>query len=807
MKLFFSTLTLLTIGIAALTQPKNGITISGSVSDSITQKTIGLVTVGLYHAADTKVPIRNLVASENGLFEFKNIKPGRYILFFTHTAYEEKNITFYVDSTMPVLKLGNQQLFPMGKILHSVTVVGERKKPLVEQQEDRTIYNAEADPSNAGLTALDLLRKTPLITVDGEDNIQLNGQTNFRVLLNGKETSLFTRDPKTVLKGFPANLVKRVEVITTPSAKYDGEGVGGLINIITAKKILGYNGYAGLNLNVLNMNGYSGFNAKYGNWGFSGYFGFNGNNNPLANTFSEIKSLNPIAYRSRIALGNQESKFKNVWGNLEISFEPDSLNTFSLYGDLVSGSNRNLRNTTFSLVLPTIIDTVKSSFNTINDGTFPNSNIGLDYVRKFKNNKARELTLRFLHAFDKSDNLDLSQQFFASTQKYILNDNKSRNTQLTFQADMIEPLKKGRRIEFGFKGILRNASSDYKNLFKTDPALPYTLLSDNSNFFDYKQYVYSAYSTYRFTWQKISFRLGMRWEKTMVDGNFRSSNTSVTQNYNTFMPNLYLSKRINNIHTLSLSYSKRLARPFIYNLNPFISNIDTLNLSFGNPDLGPQISHNVELGYSVFKGTTSINLRLSEIFSNNDILRYSIFDDATGIRKTTSGNIGATATTSLNGSVFSKLTAKWTININLGLKYIFLRNKFNATQRNSGFGGNAFVYTGYEIVKKLFVFTNASFWQNPVTLQGRNRATIWYGSGISYKFLKDKLSVSLLANNFLAKTRTWYSIAEDENFTSYTEIQNIVRALGLSLNWSFGKLSENVSKKKGISNDDLKAKD
>ncbi|MEP7317744.1 MAG: outer membrane beta-barrel protein, partial [Panacibacter sp.] len=204
---------------------------------------------------------------------------------------------------------------------------------------------------------------------------------------------------------------------------------------------------------------------------------------------------------------------------------------------------------------------------------------------------------------------------------------------------------------------------------------------------------------------------------------------------------------------------------------------------------------------------TSINIKLSELFSNSEILRYSIFDDATGIRRTTSANIGSTATTSLTGNISTKFTPKWTTNINLGLKYVFLKNKFDNLHKNQGLGGSVFIYSGYEIVKKLNVFANGGYWLNPVTLQGRTRANIWYSAGVSYRILKDKLNISLQAINFLSKYRTWYSISEDENFSAYSESQNVMRTVGLSLNWNFGKLSENVSKKRGVNNDDLKAKD
>jgi outer membrane receptor for ferrienterochelin and colicin len=152
------------------------------------------------------------------------------------------------------------------------------KKPLIEQADDKIIYNTESDPMAASESAIDILRKTPFVTVDGDGNIQVNGQSNFKVLLNGRETSMFARNVKDALKAFPGSLIKKIEIITSPSAKYDAEGVSGLINIITQKKVAGYNGnlsVAAANTGFANFNG--SINLKYGKFGASGYIGYGGN--------------------------------------------------------------------------------------------------------------------------------------------------------------------------------------------------------------------------------------------------------------------------------------------------------------------------------------------------------------------------------------------------------------------------------------------------------------------------------------------------------------------------------------------------
>jgi len=788
-------------------QSQKSITITGIVTDATSQKPVSFVTVGLYKTTDIKTPVKNVLVNDKGSYEFKIVPPGSYMLFFTHTAYEEKKIQVTADSLQPLLKIEAQYLTPLARSLSGVTVVAERKKPLVEQEEDKMIYNAEADPSNMGLTALDLLRKTPLVTLDGDDNIQLNGQTNFRILLNGRETGMFARDPKNVLKGFPAASIQKIEVITNPSAKYDGEGVGGLINIITKKKVVGYNGWVGTNNTNVNQNMYGGLNLKYNKWGVSSSGGINTGKNLPAIMYSDIIPFNPVAYSKRLANGTTESNFTGYWSNLELSYEMDSLNTFSLYFNKNKSYGNIDKTSLFDLVLP-VADTLKSRFDSYNRYNNPFLNWGLDYIRKFKANKEKEISFKFFNEYSKNKNFDTSGHYSDNSNTYTINDNFSRDRQTTFQADLIQPLEKNRKLELGVKGILRKAIADYKNYYRDDQLSKYELVIPNSDYFDYKQNVYSAYFTYRRSWKKFSARLGARLEHTTVDGNFRRTATQVNQQYSNLLPNIFLSRKIKLVHTLSFSYSKRLNRPYMWNLNPFKSNTDSLNVSSGNPYLDPQISHNFEFGYNLFKGQTNINIKLSENFTNNQILRYSFFDDATGIRTSTYENIGAAAITSLSGNISTKFTPKWSLFVNLNLQYVFLKNNRNAQQKNRGFGGNVFLNTGYQVTQRWNFTAFGNLFKTPVTLQS-DFAFVYFASfGGGYKFLKNKnLNVLLTANNPFSKHIPWSSTTKDVNFSTYTETNFVRRSFGFSISWNFGKLSENVSRKRGVSNDDLKAKE
>jgi outer membrane receptor for ferrienterochelin and colicin len=182
--------------------------------------------------------MQTTLSKENGGFQLNKPDTGNYILSFTYTGFAEKRVN--IAMVPGDMKIDPVQLSRATGTMKEVVVNAMR--PMVEQSDDKIVFNVEDDPTNKTETAIDILRKTPFVTVDGEDNIKVNGKSNFKVLLNGRETSMFARNIKEALRGFPGTLISKIEVITTPSAKYDGEGIGGLINIITKKKVAGYNG-------------------------------------------------------------------------------------------------------------------------------------------------------------------------------------------------------------------------------------------------------------------------------------------------------------------------------------------------------------------------------------------------------------------------------------------------------------------------------------------------------------------------------------------------------------------------------------
>jgi len=773
--------------------------LTGTVSDS--SKPLALVTVRIFKKNIT-APLQTTLSKENGSFQLNKPDTGNYILSFTHTGFAENRININVDQKSGDMQIDPVQLSRATGVLKEVVVTAQR--PMVEQSDDKIVFNVEDDPTNKTETAIDILRKTPFVSVDGEDNIKVNGKSNFKVLLNGRETSMFVRNVKEALRGFPGTLISKIEVITAPSAKYDGEGVGGLINIITKKKVIGYNGtLSSFNRTSDKVNNYAiNGNAKFGKVGISVFMNA-GYSDPVSqyNSNTTIPATQDI-YTKRTLAGNQRNSAGWSFGNAELSWEVDSLNTLSLYTNVDSWSNKTVSDQTITTDFISEPSTV-SYYSLNNKSNNPGINVGSDYIKHFKKNKEREFSIRFLGEFGKSDSKLNSFQDNPGTDRYLVNNSNAVNNQYTIQADNSIPIKKNGKLEGGLKAILRRASSDFESLIKYGSAADYKMNPSNTDYFKYTQDVISLYSMYSLRLKKSSLRLGARIEYTNVDGNFISSNTQIKNSYATLLPNIQFTNRVSSVTTLVFGYTKRLQRPYIWDLNPFVFNNDSLNISYGNPDLGPQTVHALSAQLRYGKGNTFAGINIEGSYSGNKILQYSSFDPQTGITKTTSLNIGKEFQSSLNLNLNTKITRKWNLTIGGSLRYSTVKNNSDASQSNTGLGCNFNLNTSYKFTDKFTVSSYLGLWKDPQTIQTTYPFSTWHNVALNYKVFKNKVNISLRAVNYFEKTHDYKTITKDRNFYNENMTRQIRRAGVLALTWNFGKLTENVSKKKGVSNDDI----
>ena len=319
---------------AQTTTPPKPLTVKGTVIDSAFNKPLGYVTVSLLDAK-TKQSLKGGLSKDDGTFELKGIVGKAYLLSFASVGYSSKLMK--INSSNAVVNVGRVLINVSNKQLNEVSVVAA--KPLVKQEIDRISYDVQADPETKTQNVLDMLRKVPLVTVDASDNIQLKGNTNYKILINGKPSSLVAHNPSDVFKAMPASSIQKIEIITTPPAKYDAEGLAGIINIITNKKIdQGYNGSINLRENSLYGPGAGvSLTVKQGKFGLSMYSGYGDQIKRHSTSQSTLQTLgdDPTYFT--------QSNANTNWGRFlytseELSYEIDSLNLVTASIDYNNGN-------------------------------------------------------------------------------------------------------------------------------------------------------------------------------------------------------------------------------------------------------------------------------------------------------------------------------------------------------------------------------------------------------------------------------------------------------------------------------------
>jgi len=795
--------------LCAIAQPAaSTITVKGTVIDSATNKPLGYVTVAIQDAA-TQQAVKSTLAKDDGTFQLTAASGKKYSVAFAFVGYASKVIPLADGLTV---NMGTIKLSALSKQLKEVSVLAV--KPLMKQEVDRISYDVLADPESKALSALDMMRKVPLLTVDGSDNIKLKGSGNYKILINGKESALMAKNPSDVLKSMPATNIEKIEVITTPPAKYDAEGLSGIINIITKKNAdQGYNiGINGRYNSVwgpgINING----NAKTGKFGIAAYAGTG--KQPRNSMGQGSVEHNYVDNSTLTQSGTNAFDGDYHYGDAELSFDIDTLNlltgSFEFYGNTYNQYNSLISN---------LVGPQPQSYLQTQDGNYKNTGFdaAINYQLGFKKKKDQLLT--FSYKYNYSPNKNYTNNLYTDRQNYYYNQypdiqqyNNAGNKEHTLQIDYAEPFKK-LTLETGAKAILRNNFSDFYRNDRDTLTGPYMLNDKFTDNFTYHQNVYSLYNLYQLKMDRWTVKAGLRLEHTTINADFTSTSSTVNQDYNNLIPSVSLQRSFKN-NSLTFGFTQRIQRPGIFQLNPFVDYSNLKFLSSGNPNLRPELNNTFELNYSNF-GKNSINLGLSYAFSNNSIqnvssLRTFVIDGKpdTAIY-TTYENLGTNKTLGLNVNTNLAFTKDFTFSLNGQINHIWLRGTINGTETsNSGFTGNLFGNLGYKFGtnKSYRMGVNAGYFSGDVNLQGGSSKFIFSQYVLSREFLKKALTLSLVANNQYSRYNTFHSTIHGGNFDQYNYNQNIYRTFAVRFNYKFGKLNSDIKRNQhGISNDDTKS--
>ncbi|MBD3750360.1 MAG: TonB-dependent receptor [Sphingobacteriales bacterium] len=789
--------------------------ITGTVIDSLTKKPVDYATISLSKSGSAKSTNGSL-ADDKGAFKIDQIRPGKYRITISFIGYNTKIID-PISTTLakPDLNLGNIILSPSAKMLNEVTVTGE--KSLVENKIDKIVYNAEKDVTISGGNSTDVLRKVPLLTVDYDGNLSLRGSSNVKVLINGKPSGVMAGNMADALKAIPADQIKSVEVITSPSAKYDAEGTSGIVNIITKKTNLeGVSGSINAGVGTRQNSGNGNLNIKTGRLTLSG----NGGGYASWPQTSRL-SFDKTSTDNSFSLNQSgESKTKRIATNGSLGADYDFNNYNSVSSSLklnwfqFSTDGNNLNQNIFN----------GNSFE-FNRGTFNKTKVtgydwNNDYTHKFKKEGA-EISFAFQLTKSNLDNNYNSDFTFPSSSSIPdsseIGTSGAVNKENTFQVDYTYPFEKV-VWEVGAKTILRDISND-SGVQSFVPSTGQTNIDPARNYiYTYNQNVYAGYSTFGFTIaKKYGVKAGARFEGTTIKGapNSASVIPTISNSYQNVTPSVVVSRSFKNFQTLKLSYNKRIQRPSLFYLNPFRNSADPLNVSQGNPNLSPEISDNYELNYSTFIKTTIINASI--YFRNtHDIIEsivsnYTTDDGKTG-SLTTYQNVGTNNAFGFNffGSInpIKPLTIRGNFNLNSYDTNLSQQTANASSSANKTYlMYNAFLSASLILPKgvtfETFLITNSP----RRTFQGKNPSFNMWNLGIKKELFNKKGSIGMNIIDPFNDRKNFNSEISSPLFTQTSNFSIPFRSIGINFSWRFGSLKVSQNPKKGVQNNDLKQGD
>jgi outer membrane receptor protein involved in Fe transport len=769
--------------------------VSGQIIEKSSGKGVPFATVIL---KNDSIKLKKALACDvNGRFSIEVATPLRYLITISSVGYKEISMPVAVSKLKTdVGKIPMEE----GVMLKEVTVAAQ--KPLVKVDPDKITYSMEADPEAQTNNALEMLRKVPLITVDSEENITLNGQSNYKVLVNGKSSSMMSANFKEALKSMPANTIRDIEVITNPSSKYDAEGVGGIINIVTTKKTLnGYNGSVNAGMDArgsINAGAYLALKIK--KLSFSSRYYASQMKQPETNSSNESEYFNNTNYH--YSASSSHSNY-NGFGNGytgEASYEIDSLNLISMafWGSLSAYKNIGFTETQYMNTDNDITRLYTNNINSRNNSGFLSGNI--DYQRTYKK---PDKSLTFSYKLDNTPrtvrNTSVVNGIVSYPSYNQLSENEAVGREQTFQADYYDPITKKHQVEGGLKFILRQNQST-SEIYRDEIKL------DNVNDLDYNQYIMGLYAGYLIKWEKLSTKAGLRLERTWNDGNSKTSgvSTEFTNRLFNLVPYITFSYMPKQGQTIKLSYTQRLSRPSIYYLNPYVNNSDSLNISYGNPLLKSEISHSFELGYTYFTPKFNFSAGSTTSFGNNSIDRISRVGTNGGTASTYE-NIGKNQRYGLNIYFSYRPSAKLNIFFNTSVSYTKLEASTTYAIRNQGFNYNGSLGGRMTVWKDGSVNANMGVYSSGVMLQGKSSSFYFTSLGLSQYMLKRKMMLSISCTDPFWKVKKYNYESKDISFRSHMASSFPSRNLRLSVAYNFGKMGLQVKKaRRGINNDDLK---
>ena len=800
--------------------------LKGILIDSLTKAGEPYATIYVTRKDSTAKPVKMLLTDNKGRFDTDVEGTGDFNVTLSSVGREPVVRHISVSDSAKTVDLGTICVHQAAKELEGVEIVAQ--KPLVKADIDKIAYNIQDDPDSKSSSVIEMLRKVPLVTVDGTDKIKVNGSSSFKVFVNGKPNTLMTNNPSEVLKSMPANSVKKIEVITNPGPKYDAEGIGGILNIVTEGR--GMEGYTvTLSANASNHDAGTGVFAtvQKGKLTVSTNYNFSYSDSPRSTSGTTVTTTSGISAASSNVNTTAEATGHGTFhqGNLEASYDIDTLRLVSMtLGMWGGGYHSNGSTSTIASSPLSGAELYRYGTAQNNKSTYYSVEGSIDYQRLFH---VKERMFTFSYKLSTSPNTSDAYYIYndknAATdwQDFIRrmtdqhNDGSQNSTEQTFQADYTTPYKKIHTLQTGVKYILRNNRSENDRYNMADGG-EYTFDEDHSTHYKHTNDIFAAYIGYALNVKKISARLGLRYEHTLQDVKYLLGHgDDFSKNFDDLVPSASIGYKLSDLSNINLSYNMRIYRPGIWYLNPYIDDSDPTNISQGNSNLSSEKNHSFTFTYNSFTQKLTVNLSMRYAFTNNSIEDYAsmvIDNTIDGLRNPTGKsvmystyrNIGSSRGATMSGYVNWNPCTDTRIYANLYGGYSYMDD--GRDLRNDGW--MVFAYGGIQqTLTHNWQISASGYYQSPwIMLQGKSASYYDYSVSVVKTFMKKRLSISAFANNFFNKYKKSTNETSSTNFTQSSWNRYEHQRFGVSVSFRIGELNASVKKAEHtISNDDVKS--
>ena len=800
MKFLFTTLIAISASTLCIAQ-KTG-TISGSIKDGGNQKVIDAASISLLKSSDSSL-VKVAVTDKEGHFSFENVKQGSYLVNASSVGHlKVYSAPFLINDEQTHVNIGVLQLVPVSEQLKEVVV--ETKRQFIERKADRMIVNVDAAVSNAGSSALDVLEKSPGVSIDKDGNISLKGKQGVKIYIDGKPSYLSGPDLANFLKNLSSSQLDQLEIMTNPPAKYDAAGNAGVINIKTKKiKMMGLNG--SLNSSITRgkyTRGNTGLNFNYRNKSINLFGNLSYNNNKRFSDLNIVRKFRDKNSKQLISIFDQQTEITDHTRSYDAKMGIDiTLSKKTTIGAVVSGFRNDdsflSEGTTFLKSKSGITDSSTVAVTTMNN-KWKNfsSNFNLRHVF---DTTGRELTFDadFIRYTQDNDQL-LDNQYFdannnpATQGDSLLSKVPSNIKIFSFKADYSQNLKGNAKFEAGVKASFVTTDNDAKYYVQKNGNT--TFDNNRSNHFIYEEEIKAAYVNVNKQFgKKWSSQLGLRLENTLSKGKQVTTNQIFNRDYTQFFPTMYVSYEASEKHNFSVNYGRRIERPDYSDLNPFVFFLDKYTYQAGNPNLRPQFSHNIELSHT-FKGnfTTSLNYtKATDLI--NDILDQNEDRNETFITKSNIASqeqFGITITAMVPVTKWMKVNMYANLSNNRFKGFI---NNANVDLQSNLFTGNlnAQINLGKDWNADINGFYRSKGLDGVLVIGGIGAVN----AGISKAVLKKKGTVKLGIRDIFF-TQRFKGSAEYSYIDTQFRQQRDSRQVSLSFNWRFGNGKPAAPKRK-----------